>query len=899
MALIESVRFEHYRPGNALGVHESKPRISWTYKSDTAFQQKSYNIEILEVSAFGQVTTLCSTNVTSSQSHLVPWPLEHPLRSRQRVLVKVQGVSSTGISTAWSDQAALEVGLMDSFDWQMQRIASAWPKDAAKPQPEELFRKNFDLDGEITSARLYITAQGVYEAEINGKRVGDFFLAPGWTEYNDRLQYQTYDVSDLLTPGKNCIGVRVSEGWFNGRIGFEGGRRNIWGSRNSVLVQLEVALNDERVTTIISDGSWLVTTGPIQLAEIYDGEKYDGTKEVDGWSTVPNNNSREFNNSQWSKPDILEPLPETTKLVAGYAEPVRRTEVIKPVRQITSPSGKIILDFGQNLVGHLRIKKVRGPAGLKVSFTHAEVLENGEIGTRPLRECKSIDQYILKGSNNAESWQPRFTFHGFRYAQVDNWPEGFSLIDSIEAVVCHTDMLRAGNFECSDDMINKLYQNVCWSMKGNFLSVPTDCPQRDERLGWTGDLALFAPTAAFIYQCAGILKNWHLDFATVQGRRGGLPPMVVPDPLVGDPKWDLGIPCAIWHDVAILGPWAIYSATGDVKILRTQYNSMQQWIGKTQRYTDSQTPNLWHPRVFQLGDWLDPTAPPHAPWQSKTDSKLVSDAFLVQSLRLMTLIARTIGEDEDVLRYETDFASARDQFQAEWTTPNGRVVCESQTAYALALCFDLLTPAQRIIAGERLAHIVRLNAFKIETGFAGTPYVCEALAQTGHGEVAYAMLLNKECPSWLYPITMGATTTWERWDSMLPDGSINPGDMTSFNHYAFGAVATFLHERVAGLSRLEASWKRVRVEPLIGANITSASASHLTPYGEVSVSWRITDGKTFKINTVVPESVTMEIVIPDGTGKRKEILECGRWSFETKYERTHVWPVTPISPLPF
>lgn len=565
------------------------------YKCSEPFQQQSYNIEISGISAIGKSEVPSSINVVSSTSQLEPWPLDKSLTSRQRVSVRIQGISGRGETTSWSEPSILETGLLNSLDWTAKRIASSNFRDSMKSHPEQLFRRSFNIDQSIASARLYITSQGLYEAEINGVRVGDYFLAPGFTEYNDRLQYQTYNVSKLLLPGKNCIGVRVAEGWFNGRIGFEGGKRNIWGDRNTLIAQLEATLNDGSVQQVISDESWTVTEGPTRLAEIYDGEKYDATREVDSWSL------EDGGGLSWQAVEVLDPLPERTKLVAGYGEPVRRIETVKPIEQITTPSGKTILDFGQNLVGYLRIKKVRGAAGHKITLQHAEVLEHGELGVRPLRDCKATDEYILKSSQGFESWEPRFTFHGFRYAQIDNWPADFPLQDSIEAVVCHTDMQKAGHFECSDANLNKLYQNVCWSMRGNFLSIPTDCPQRDERLGWTGDLALFAPTAAYIYQCTGILKNWHLDLAICQKRRDGLPPMVCPDPLEGDRFWDLGIPTAIWHDVAVLGPWAMYSATGDVEILRTQYESMQGWISKIQRHEGSQTPNLWHPSVFQLG----------------------------------------------------------------------------------------------------------------------------------------------------------------------------------------------------------------------------------------------------------------------------------------------------------
>ncbi|PSN59887.1 bacterial alpha-L-rhamnosidase [Corynespora cassiicola Philippines] len=634
--------------------------------------------------------------------------------------------------------------------------------------------------------------------------------------------------------------------------------------------------------------------GPIKQAELYDGERYDAREEVAGWSSPKAASDAQ----SWVGVEVLDALPPETRLVAGYGEPVRRIETVRAIEKITTPSGKTILDFGQNLVGYLRLKDLKAPRGHTVTLRHAEVLENGELGLRPLRICEARDEYTAKGDDSGESWEPRFTFHGFRYAQIDNWPESGNLMDSIEAVVCHTDMQKIGHFHCSNDMVNKLYRNVCWSMRGNFLSIPTDCPQRDERLGWTGDLALFAPTAAFLYQCSGILKNWLVDFEIAQQRLGGLPATVVPDILSDHKLWGLTLPLAIWHDVAVLGPWAVYSATGDVQVLRTQYKSMQQWVNKMDRHVESLTPNLWHPKHFQLGDWLDPAAPPESPWKSATDSKLAADAFLIQTLRLMASIARLVGQPDDASAYEDDFSAARRQFQDEYVSPNGRLSSDSQTAYALAITFDLLSPSQRAGAGARLARIVRTNAFKIGTGFAGTPYVCEALAQTGHGQVAYAMLLNAACPSWLYPISMGATTTWERWDSMLPDGTVNPGEMTSFNHYAFGAVVTFLHERVAGLRREGAGWESIRVEPLVGGGFTSAEAEHFTPYGKAAVSWKVEGDGEFRIEVEVPQGTSAEIVIPDGKGEKREKVGAGKWVFETRYEKKDDWPVKPINPLP-
>ncbi|KAI8289886.1 hypothetical protein K4K60_007568 [Colletotrichum sp. SAR11_57] len=462
------------------------------------------------------------------------------------------------------------------------------------------------------------------------------------------------------------MGVRVAEGWFSGRIGFEGGHRNIWGPHTALVSQLEITFSDGRVEYIGTDGSWSVTRGPIRLAEIYDGEKYDATLEIEKWSDPIT--TTDFDMSRWEPVLVLPFLPGSTKLVAGFGEPVRRVEVIKPVDQITTPTGKTIVDFGQNLVGYLKLTNISGSRGHIIKLSHSEVLEHGELGTRPLRICKAVDEYILKGSAEVEQYEPRFTFHGFRYAQIDGWTGDHDVMTSVEAVVCHTDMKSVGLFSCSDDMLNKLYENITWGMRGNFLSVPTDCPQRDERLGWSGDLALFAPTASLIYDCFGMLKNWLIDVEYDQGVLGGVPPMVSPNATLPDPIWCRRVPCAIWHDVTILGPWALYQETGDETILAQQYNSMLTWMRVLPRNKSGAT-HLWDTSVFQLGDWLDPAAPPDAPWKSPTDAKMVANMFLIQSLSLMARISAILGHKDKQAEFEKEAGAAKTEFHQDGNLP--------------------------------------------------------------------------------------------------------------------------------------------------------------------------------------------------------------------------------------
>lgn len=598
MALVVDVKFEHYRPPNLLGVQEATPRLSWGIQdAKLAFKQIGYEAELTAYKPGLRVSEVTTVKPTSPSSRLVSWPFDGPLPSRQQISLRIRVWDDQGYLSPWSEPSHLETGLLDRSDWTCERITAPWGPGTDGPDTEQLFRKEFALNNQPVKARLYITAQGVYEAEVNGSRVGDYFLAPGWTSYQGRIQYQTYDITPLLTHGDNCIGVRVAEGWFSGRLGFEGGHRNIWGTHTAFFAQLEFTYEDGQEFTVVTDDSWKVIRGPIRLAEIYDGEKYDATLEVPGWSS--NCVDQKDQLTAWDSVLKLAALPESTHLVTGFGEPVRRLETVAPVTAITTLKGKTILDFGQNLVGYVRLSGIRGARGHKITISHAEVLEDGELGVRPLRICKATDEYILKGSQGPETYEPRFTFHGFRYAQIDGWPGDLDLA-SFKAIVCHTDMTPAGNFSCSDPLLNQLYKNVVWGMRGNFLSVPTDCPQRDERLGWSGDLALFAPTACLIYDCFGMLKNWLVDLEYDQNVLDGVPPMVSPNATLPDPIWCRRVPCSIWHDVTILAPWALYQETGDTSILSQQYDSMMTWMKILPRNKSADS-LLWDPKPFQLG----------------------------------------------------------------------------------------------------------------------------------------------------------------------------------------------------------------------------------------------------------------------------------------------------------
>jgi alpha-L-rhamnosidase len=841
---IEELRIEHR--DDALGLGTARPRLSWTVTTDIpGWRQSAYELETFPREGRSRDRTGW---VPSGESALVAWPFE-PLSSRESVDVRVRVWGAGGEAGDWSDTCRVEAGLLRADDWRARFVTPDWDEDLTHPQPCPLLRSAFEVDGEIARARLYVTSLGVYEPWLNGHVVGDHVLAPGWTSYDHRLRYQTFDVTHVVRTGPNAIGAILGDGWYRGRIGFGGGRRNIWGERLALLAQLEVEYADGRKQTVVTDESWRACTGPILGSDLYDGETYDARLERAGWSEPG------YDDADWTGVRAVE--RDRATLVAPSGPPVRRVELVAPVTIHESPSGGTIVDFGQNLVGRLRIT-VRGESGRTVTLRHAEVLEGGELCVRPLRLAEATDRYTLRGGGE-ESWEPRFTYHGFRYAEVRGWP-GRLEQDDIRAVVCHSDLQRTGWFECSDPLVNRLHENVVWSMRGNFLDVPTDCPQRDERLGYTGDLQVFAPTATFLYDTAGMLSSWLADLAAEQGPDGHVP-VVVPN-VQSDP------PIAAWGDAAVIVPWVLYESYGDTSILASQYESMKGWVDLVTSLSGSS--RLWNEGV-QLGDWVDPTAPPDKPWDGKTDRHLVATAYFARSCDLVAKAADVLGRADDGARYRALAGEVRDAFDREYVSPSGRVVSDSATAYSLALEFGLLREGhRRQRAADRLAQIVRENSYHIPTGFVGTPLICDALCHAGEVEAAYRLLTERTCPSWLYPITMGATTIWERWDSLRPDGAINPGEMTSFNHYALGAVAAWLHRTVAGLAPAAPGYRHISIAPRPGGGLTHARARHRTPYGMAESGWRIAE-ETIEIDAVIPPNTTATVSFPFGSDERVEV----------------------------
>ncbi|MEU4226792.1 glycoside hydrolase family 78 protein [Nonomuraea sp. NPDC026600] len=831
------LRFEHHR--EPIGIGEPRPRLSWTVRNDRpGWQQHGYDVEIRD--AEGKVVSATGR----SESVLVPWPGDD-LSSRERRDVRVRVRGQDGRTSEWSEWNSVEAGLLDAEQWRADAAAPPAELVDAPDGPATMLRRGFAVRGPVERARLYVTGHGLYEVEINGQVVGDDVLAPGWSSYDHRLRYRTHDVTALLSEGGNAIGAMLADGWYRGRVGFKDGRVETYGSRTALIAQLEVGYADGSTDVVTTDGSWRCARGPILAASLYDGEKYDARLMPAGWSSAG------FDDSAWLPADVVDHDPGL--LVAPTGPPVRRVETLRPVEVIQGPAGETILDFGQNISGRLRIR-VQGPAGHTVTLRHAEVLEDGVLSRRPLRNAAAQDEYTLAGGAE-EEWEPRFTMHGFRYAELIDWP-GELRPGSVQAVVCHTDMRRTGWFTCSDPQLQRLHDNVVWSMRGNFVDLPTDCPQRDERLGWTGDIQVFAPTASFLYDCAGTLGSWLADLAADQDESGMVPYYI---PWVG---LDFpAMPTAAWGDAAVIVPWVLYERFGDLGVLEAQYDSMKGWVDHIAGIAGDD--HLWD-EGFQFGDWLDPAAPPDKPGKARTDAYLIATAYHAWTAQLLADTAELLGRGGDAKKYGELAAEVRAAFRREYVSPSGRLVSDTQTAYALALHLGLAeTPEQRARQGKRLAELVDQDDYRIGTGFVGTPLVCAALASVGEHDTAYRLLTQRECPSWLYPVTMGATTIWERWDSLLPDGSVNPGEMTSFNHYALGAVADFLHSTLAGLAPAAPGYRRIRVAPRPGAGLTHASAEHETPYGPAAVAWSRSGGN-LTVTVSVPPGTTAEVSLPSG-----------------------------------
>jgi alpha-L-rhamnosidase len=828
-----------------VGLDISGPRFSWQLShTQRNTIQTAYEIRVFDA-ARPQQPFWQSGKQASPQSVFVNYSgpsLENGKKYNWQVTVWDNNGGS-----AKSETASFQTGMLTASGWKAKWIEPGYAEDSVQ-RPSPLFRKTFLINKKIASATAFITAHGLYEAKINGKRVGTDYFTPGWTSYRNRLQYQVYDVTGMISNGVNAIGVTLGSGWYRGYIGFSN-QHNFYGKDIALLMQVDITYSDGSSESIITDQNWKSATGAIRSSEIYHGEAVDAREGKKDWALSS------YNDAGWAGVKVADHPMNT--LVGTYNETVKKKETFRPVSIFKTPSGEQVMDFGQNLVGWVTVK-VKGKAGDKIVISHSEVLDKtGNFYITNLRAAKAQDIYILKGDEE-EIFEPVFTWHGFRYIKIEGYP-GELKTDHFTAVALYSDMPVTGSFNTSHALINKLQQNIEWGQKGNFIDVPTDCPQRDERLGWTGDAQAFARTGSFNMNVHTFFYKWLQDVAADQQPSGSVP-FVVPNVLGANAGGSAG-----WADAATIIPWTMYLAYGDKKILENQYNSMKAWVGYMQKNSAN---DLWN-KGFHFGDWLfyrpDDDNDGRA---AVTDKYLIAQCFYSHSTQLLINTAKVLGKTEDVATYEALQQKIKSAFMKEYMTDNGRLVSGTQTAYVLALHFDMLPEDLRKQAAERLATNVRSYNNHLTTGFLGTPYLCHVLTRFGYTDVAYNLLLQETYPSWLYPVKMGATTIWERWDGIKPDGSFQTPSMNSYNHYAYGAIGDWMYRVMAGLDTYEdgPGYKHIKIKPHIGGGFTHATASLQTYYGKLGSGWKL-EGDKLVMDVEIPVNTMATVYVPVKSGE--------------------------------
>ncbi len=844
---IHNLRCEY--SSNPLGIDVLRPRLSWVLQSGQRGQKQSaYRIlaaSSLDQLAEGRADLWDTGKIDSSQSNQVEYAGKS-LASRQQVWWKVCAWDKDGVAGDFSQPAGWEMGLLSQADWSAKWIGAGLVGGPRTSIPAPYLRKAFPIQSKIKSARLYVTALGLYEMHLNGEKVGEDLLTPGWTNYRKRVQYQTYDVTGLLRVGENVVGAVLGDGWFCGFVAWR--ERQNYGDRPELLAQLEIVFEDGSRQTVATDSTWGYTFGPLLEADLLMGESYDARLEDRKWSCPGALGWKWMPVETFKAPQI--------KLVAQVGPTVRRIEEITPIAPPKGGPGwpntnDWIFDLGQNMVGWVRLK-VKGPAGTTIRLRFAEMLDSdGKLYTENLRSARVTDYYTLCGEGE-EIFEPRFTFHGFRYVEVRGYP-GTPPADAVTGVVIHSAANPSGSFECSDGLINQLQHNIQWGQKGNFVDVPTDCPQRDERLGWTGDAQVFTRTATFNLDVSGFFTRWLQTLEDSQSTNGAYPPFA-PHPVLEEAD---GGPA--WADAGIICPWTIYQVYGDKRILEQQYASMVRFIEYLER-TSQDLIRVYegYPGFSGYGDWLSINA--------ETPKDLIGTAFFAHSAQLLSRIAGVLGKETDQARFAGLFSRVKRAFQERYVTPTGLVAGHTQTAYVLALYFDLLPEPLRQPAAAALVNNIEQRKMHLSTGFAGAPYLNHALSGSGRLDVAYDLLNQKSWPAWLYSVTQGATTIWERWDGWTEDKGFQDPGMNSFNHYAYGSIGDWLYAVVAGIDvdPDRPGFQHMIIRPCPGGGLTYAKAHYHAITGKIASEWRIEQG-AFILAVTIPTNTSATVYIPART----------------------------------
>lgn len=832
---LKDLRIEYQE--NPIGLDIKKPRFSWKLVSEEQnVMQTAYRIF---VSKDNGTSVWESGKRERASSVLIEYEgTELEACTLYKVIIEVWDNKGNQAVIEGTFETGLLSGVNFEADWITHELQA---EETACP----IFIKEFKVEKEIKKVRIYSTALGVYEIKINGEKVGDTFFAPGWTNYKKRLQYQTYNADGMLEKD-NKIEITVGNGWYKGIFGFTL-TPNIYGDRVAALAEIHISYSDGTNEVIKTDDSWKYTTGSIRYSEIYMGENIDSC----------------YNDEKIS--DAVITSFDKNLIVGQESEPVRITERIPARELIITPKGEALIDFGQNLTGFVEIK-VKGEAGQKILIRHAEVLDkDGNFYPETLRQAKSHDVYISNGEE--QTFRPHFTFHGFRYICIDGIED--IKLENFTACVLHTEMEKTGTFTCSNPLVNKLQENIEWGQRGNFLDIPTDCPQRDERLGWTGDAQVFAGTAAYNYNVASFFTKWLRDLASEQSKEFGVP-HVIPN-ILGNQEG-----AAAWSDAAVIIPWEVYQTYGDKRVLEDQYESMRGWVDYITEHCGSN--GLWQ-NGYQYGDWLALDKEESADRTGATDKYLVANAYYAYCANILRKTAKILNKMEDAEAYDNLYIKVKKLFNEEYITSTGRMVSETQTGCIVAIYFDLAEEKYRKRILESLATNIANHKNHLSTGFVGTPYLCHALTENNLHDLAGTIFLREDYPSWLYSVKKGATTIWERWNSILPNGEFDESGMNSLNHYAYGSIGSWMYKKLAGINQLEPGYKKILIKPQFIKGITSVEATFKSVYGEIKSAWSCKD-KIIKIDVEIPANTTAVIYLPE----QEESVEVGSGSYHFEYE---------------
>ena len=833
---------------NPIGIDTKNPRFSWKLDSDQKnTMQKAYHIVVKKENEI----VFDSEWQESEQSIAVRYEgkdLEE--RTVYEIMLEVTDNHEQKTSACGN----FETGYMGAKNITADFITHGFEDNLEAPA---VFTKHISIKRKLKKARLYASALGIYEFTINGKAGSDIHFAPGWTSYQKVLQYQTYDITELLEE-ENEIAITVGNGWYKGILGFfnEGDH---YGKRTAVIAEIVLTYEDGTEEIINTDESWMSTTGRIRYSEIYHGEIIDFTK---------------IENEKQPVKKIEYPK---SILIAQQDEPVRITERIQGKEKIITPQGDVVIDFGQNLTGVVEVK-VKKERGTVITIRHAETLDkDGNFYTANLRTARCTDSFICSGGEDI--FRPMFTYHGFRYIAVEGLGEE---VDASEFTACvlHTDLKKTGDFSCTDTDVNRLLQNIDWGLRDNFLDIPTDCPQRDERLGYTGDTQIFLSTASVIRDVRLFYEKYLRDLRYEQSLGMGIPTTV---PNILGPGGGI----AIWHDAGTIIPWTLYQNYGDIKILEDSFESMVSCVEYSKTLTNEK--GLINSGQ-QLGDWVSMDVP-RGPmcnytgdvWNLElnekigaTDPYFIANIYYANSILLTAKTAKVLGKEKEEKAFEEMYQEVRDNIRKEYITPNGRVLSDTQTGNLMALHFNIAEEKDRSICMERLLKNLKQHRNHLTTGFAGTPFLCTTLSENGQHEMAGEVFLKKDCPSWLYQVRMGATTIWELWDGVNPDGSFNKFEMNSFNHYSYGSIGNWVYHELLGIDYLKPAYKQSKIAPRMIKGIPAMKGYVDTPYGKISCDIRCEKGK-YQIDIEIPENTTSVVALPE---QKEQILGSGCYHFE-------------------